>query len=145
MSDLKPCPCGQTPKRLHIYQGNCSKYAFAYGSCCGEWHIEFRTDYKELDSPECMKLAIQAWDATPRATDKTVRADYYDIIVRFPSKEVADEFCDQMCDGFGEDFCDFKWHRLKPGCTGKQRNDYERVYEDGKGVFFVNEVFEPGR
>lgn len=31
----------------------------------------------------------------------------HDIIVRFPSKEMADYFCGQMSDGFGEGFCDF--------------------------------------
>lgn len=65
---LKPCPCGKTPTELYIVDGGQGqKYAFAYGSCCGEWHIEFRTDYKPLDSQECMQKAIDAWNLTPRS------------------------------------------------------------------------------
>ena len=66
----------------------------------------------------------------------------YDIIVRFPNKEVADEFAGQMSDGFGEGFCDFSHHRQKPGTTGKKRGDYEEVTEDGKRVYFVDKLFE---
>ena len=67
MSKLKPCPCGQIPDSLNIYDANQSgKYAFVQGNCCGEWLIEFRTDYEPLDSEKCMESAIQAWNDTSR-------------------------------------------------------------------------------
>lgn len=66
----------------------------------------------------------------------------YDIIVRFPNKKIADEFCGQMSDGFGEGLCDFSFWRQKPGTTGKKQSDFEKVVEDGKPVFFVDEIFE---
>ena len=46
---LAACPCGKTPNKLHIAEGNTCKYAFVYGDCCGEWNIEFRTDYFKID------------------------------------------------------------------------------------------------
>lgn len=67
----------------------------------------------------------------------------YDIIVRFPSKEVADEFCGQMCDGFGEGFCDFNPWRQKPGTTGKEHSDFEKITSsapEGTPVFFVDSL-----
>ena len=65
----------------------------------------------------------------------------YDIIVRFPSKEMADAFCSQMSDGFGEGYCDFSSWLKKEGTNGKNVSDFEKIVEDGKKVFFVNDVF----
>ena len=62
----------------------------------------------------------------------------YDITVRFPSKALADEFCGQMSDGFGENFCDFSFWLKKPGATGRQREDFEKVHDGDKEVYFVN-------
>jgi hypothetical protein len=67
---------------------------------------------------------------------------YHDIIVRFPTKELADEWCGQMSDGFGEGFCAFNHHRQKPGTDGRKNSDYEQVTEDGKRVYFVDSIFE---
>jgi hypothetical protein len=67
----------------------------------------------------------------------------YDIVVRFPNKKIADEFCGQMSDGFGEGFCDFSFHRQKPGTDGKKSDDYEEVYdEQNHRVYFMNRIFE---
>ena len=67
MSPLNPCPCGKVPTELGIIDSvEGSKYAFAVGNCCGEWHIEFRANYKLPDSPECKALACEAWNAAPR-------------------------------------------------------------------------------
>ena len=67
MTPLNPCPCGRVPTELGIVDaGQGGKYAWAVGNCCGEWHIEFRTNYEPLDSPECMTRAIEAWNAAPR-------------------------------------------------------------------------------
>lgn len=64
---IAPCPCGKTPTELGIYDANQgSKWAFVNGNCCGEWMIEFRTNYTALDSDECKKLARDAWNASPR-------------------------------------------------------------------------------
>ena len=65
---IKPCPCGKTPEKLYIHDtGQGGKWANANGDCCGEWEIEFRTDYLDYGSDECMALAIAAWNAAPRA------------------------------------------------------------------------------
>lgn len=62
---LKRCPCGQIPSKLLITD-NGAKWAFAFGDCCNEWHIEFRTQYNPIDSKECMDLAIEEWNRAPR-------------------------------------------------------------------------------
>lgn len=62
---LKKCPCGETPTKLHLTD-NGSKWAYISGDCCGEWMIEFRTNYALIDSPKCMDLAIEAWNKATR-------------------------------------------------------------------------------
>jgi len=65
---IKPCPCGETPDGLCITDaGQGGKWANVAGNCCGEWMIEFRTQYFAQDSDECMKLAREAWNETKRA------------------------------------------------------------------------------
>lgn len=67
----------------------------------------------------------------------------YDIIVRFPNKEMADIFCSQMSDGFGEGFCNFSYWQQKAGTSGKDREDYEKITSsapEGTPVFFVNSI-----
>lgn len=66
----------------------------------------------------------------------------YDIIVRFPTKEVADEFCGQMSDGFGEGLCDFKGSERIPGTDGTKNSHYRRVEDKGMPVYFVDRIFE---
>lgn len=69
----------------------------------------------------------------------------YDIIVRFPNKKLADEFCGQMSDGFGEGLCDFSFWQQKPGTTGKKNSDFVKVTSsapEGTPVFFVNSITE---
>jgi len=68
MKILKPCACGEIPEELCIYavSGECAKWAFVHGSCCGEWNIEFRTGYSETDSEECRDRALHAWNYAPR-------------------------------------------------------------------------------
>lgn len=71
----------------------------------------------------------------------------YDIIVRFPDKDTAEEFTAQMCDGWGEGFCNFTPWRLKPEAEGKakkERGDFEQVTDSapkGTEVYFVKDVF----
>ena len=88
MTDLKPCPCGVTPKNLSITDaGQGMKWAHVCGDCCGEWETEFRTSYNAFDSPECMEIAIQAWNETPR--ERTVTEKYHDEIVHSAQVEIV--------------------------------------------------------
>ena len=66
----------------------------------------------------------------------------YDIIIRFPNKELAEEFTGQMSDGFGEGFCDFSVWQQKPGTSGKRNSDFVKVKEGDTPVCFVNSIFE---
>jgi hypothetical protein len=66
----------------------------------------------------------------------------YDIIVRFPNQKTADKFAGQMSDGIGENYCDFSHWRQKEGTDGKKQEDFEKVFEGGKRVYFVSEIFE---
>lgn len=64
---LAPCPCGMIPDKLIITDnGHGAKWAIAAGSCCGDWMIEFRTNYEPFESDKCMELAITAWNTNPR-------------------------------------------------------------------------------
>lgn len=67
----------------------------------------------------------------------------YDIVVRFPDKKTADEFCGQMSDGAGEGICDFNiWEQL-PNTDGSKEKHYRKVKDElGRPVCFVNEMFE---
>ena len=70
MTQLKKCPCGKTPTRLHLYDvGQGWKWVQAYGDCCGEWHIEFKGNYSDpsKDGGELFDLAIEAWNEAPRS------------------------------------------------------------------------------
>ena len=68
----------------------------------------------------------------------------YDIVVRFPDKKMADEFCGQMSDGFGEGLCDFDFHKQKEGTDGTKNSHYEKITTDTvppkTKVFFVNSI-----
>ena len=64
----------------------------------------------------------------------------YDIIVRFPNKKMAKLFCEQMSYGFGEGLCDFSFWQQLPGTTGKKKEDFIKVKEGDREVFFVNSI-----
>jgi len=69
----------------------------------------------------------------------------YDIIVRFPSKKMAEDWTGQMCDGFGEGFCDFTPWQQKLGTDGKKREHFERVTgaaPEGTEVWFMKSMEE---
>jgi len=73
MTTLKRCPCGEVPESVDIQDaGQGGKWAFAVPSCCGEWMIEFKTQYKPLDSPECEGLADAAWNNAPRGDSEAI-------------------------------------------------------------------------
>ena len=70
MEELKPCPCGQTPKVLGVCDnGQGNRWAVVVGDCCGSWEVEFRTRNHALDSAECYAIACEAWNDAPRSTD----------------------------------------------------------------------------
>ena len=80
---LAACPCGRIPTSLQLtYVDQGGKWVSATGDCCGEWSIEFRTQYAALDSEECKKLATKAWNSAPRATNSApltkLSADQYE-------------------------------------------------------------------
>lgn len=67
MSELKPCPCGKTPTKLHITDnGQGYKWGNATPDCCGEWGIEFRAVSYDFDSTETYQAAVKAWNHAPR-------------------------------------------------------------------------------
>lgn len=71
LGELLSCPCGSVPTALNLLgssQGG--KWALASGNCCGEWFVEFRTDYHSLDSSDCMSLAVTSWNLSPRPNPK---------------------------------------------------------------------------
>lgn len=65
---LKPCPCGEVPTELSIDCSDC-KWFSCCGNCCGEWSIEFRSDYLRWDKEEkkITAMAVKAWNETKRA------------------------------------------------------------------------------
>ena len=64
---LLACPCGRPIDDLIISDaGQGGKYMNVTGNCCGEWMIEFRTNYAKGD--ELIVLAQEAWNAAPRAS-----------------------------------------------------------------------------
>ena len=67
--ELKPCPCGETPDHLCVCEGSTLSYAYASGSCCNEWIIEFRTDKYSPYSEESMGNAVKIWNSTKRGGD----------------------------------------------------------------------------
>lgn len=69
----------------------------------------------------------------------------YDIILRFPDKKLADEFCGQMSDGFGEGLCDFSFWEQLPETDGTKQEHYRKVRSsapEGTEVYFVNSIIE---
>ncbi len=70
MDKLKPCPCGRHVSDVDITDaGQGGKWANVSGNCCGEWTIEFRTQYLDLASPECKALGVEAWNEATRAQE----------------------------------------------------------------------------
>lgn len=68
MNKLVPCPCGKTPTRLHVNDaGQGMRWAHVAGNCCGDWELEFRTEYNALDSEKCYQLAVERWNEAPRS------------------------------------------------------------------------------
>ena len=61
---LRQCPCGETPDAIGVQDaGQGGKYALAAPNCCGEWLIEFRTNYEAGETLRA--LAEKAWNEAP--------------------------------------------------------------------------------
>lgn len=88
---LEKCPCGEIPPKLDIVaNGQGAKYASIVPSCCSEWMIEFRTNYKEFDSSDCMALAIEAWNGAPR--EQSDMSDNYSFIFELGYQAAKDKY-----------------------------------------------------
>ncbi len=67
--ELRRCPCGIYPNELNVIDaGQGGKWAYVMGDCCGEWTIEFRLCYHELDSEEGLALATEDWNVASRGS-----------------------------------------------------------------------------
>ena len=65
----------------------------------------------------------------------------YDIVVRFPTKKMADYFAGQMSDGFGEGFCNFSFWEQIEGTDGTKKEHFRKVKDElGRPVYFVSDV-----
>ena len=64
-TEIRPCFCGATPTQLMVTETSSSKYAWAACEWCGEWSIEFRTNWSQ-DPAELQQLAVKAWNYAPR-------------------------------------------------------------------------------
>lgn len=69
MNDLKPCPCGETPDKLHIIGDPGDKWGYVCGDCCDSWIVEYRNGY-ETEPSAMMALAIEAWNKAQRGDPK---------------------------------------------------------------------------
>ena len=70
-SEIKPCPCGKTPKSFNMESPPQSKWMMCSPSCCGEWSFEFRAQY-ETDAKALVEKAALAWNYLPRAAEPTM-------------------------------------------------------------------------
>ncbi len=67
----------------------------------------------------------------------------YQIIVEFPDKKTGDDFCGQMCDGFGEGLCNFTPWRQKPNTDGTKNSHFEKMKDkEGREIWLVKDIFE---
>lgn len=63
---LKPCPCGETPKELHITNDSDYEFAVVSGDCCQEWHVMFDSHKFGYGYNAEYKAAVEAWNESPR-------------------------------------------------------------------------------
>ena len=71
-AQLKPCPCGKIPKELNIYGDfDGAKWAYVSSDCCGDWELEFRTQYSAWESEECKQYALERWNGAKRNGEKS--------------------------------------------------------------------------
>ena len=101
--ELKACPCGKIPEKLHI-SGNDSKWAWVSAMCCNEWNIEFRTGYYKYNTEECMKLATAAWNDATRTPPSGGESVLAVVKKAVEMGLVKIEFCGR-CSGSGDLNC----------------------------------------
>jgi hypothetical protein len=69
-SKLKPCPCGKTPKELHMTEADTFKSRYIGGDCCGDWDIYAKVVYsrsEEDDKELIYERCVEEWNAAKRA------------------------------------------------------------------------------
>ena len=65
MYSLKPCPCGETPTKLYIDDGQTTCYKYASPNCCNEWIIEFSVRHYSNED-EIYQDAVHSWNSALR-------------------------------------------------------------------------------
>lgn len=69
MAELKICPCGKIPTALLIEEGSTTRWGYAYGDCCSDWMIEFRSVNNNPISKDSYDQAVEYWNDMPRAKE----------------------------------------------------------------------------
>lgn len=65
-SELKPCPCGETPNRLLTSKSPSGRVGYASASCCTWWQVSFGAYGIDLWSDDFKEIAQIAWNSAPR-------------------------------------------------------------------------------
>jgi hypothetical protein len=65
---IKRCPCGEYPSQVMVDDGDSVKWNRVSGDCCGDWEIEFRSDYKT--GAALYSAAKDAWNNAKRFYDE---------------------------------------------------------------------------
>jgi len=69
MPDLKPCPCGRTPKRLCVAPGSTYRWLYVQGDCGCGWMLKARsTGYKATEESD-YEAAVKEWNDMERSTN----------------------------------------------------------------------------
>ena len=72
---LNPCPCGKTPTKLNIQDGDTYRWRVISGDCCGTWMIESSRIAYQADSKTIEKQCIDDWnEATEHLTAQALEA-----------------------------------------------------------------------
>ena len=66
--ELAQCPCGVTPKRLVLQDGDTYRWMYITGDCCHEWMLEGRRHRSQLplDDEINLQLAVDTWNGAMR-------------------------------------------------------------------------------
>lgn len=65
---LAVCPCGKTPTKLIIQEGNTYRWRQISGDCCGEWEIESSRIEYQAKEDDVYKQCVEDWNEASRAT-----------------------------------------------------------------------------
>ncbi len=91
--ELKACPCGKIPKELSICIGSNYRWAYVGAGCCDAWEIEFKTQGYDIDSKECMEIAITEWNSATRAELKQREIGTHEFCKAIKCHQFRDNQC----------------------------------------------------